>query len=419
MLLFARILFFCLAAPPILLAILFFMSVETTPAVQLKWSLTQKDINRAKHILNEASETTGESLQTIELTEKDLNIATNYLLNRHIKSDTVLILHKNALNVRITLPLMDRQFKNYLNIGFDLLIVQGKPVIKNLHIGPLSMANEYSGQLILKIIQHTPLKRYDILVRQHIKSIQITPRKLAITYYPGPKALAKTQDLLSNNINSFTLLVYQKKLNQVIRNHDRGWRLSLADLLQPLFILAYQRSTQDNAIEENRAAIFVVNSYINEKNIQQFLPKKTQLVPPQYLEVYVYKRADLSKHFIGSAALTASGSSYLADQSGIKKELMDAKKGSGFSFIDLAADRAGTHFGNMATSSPEKARGIQRAMIKISDYTAFMPNVLDLPENLSNQAFSEKYGSIDSPAYQNMLKLIDQRISALPLYSGL
>ena len=64
-----------------------------------------------------------------------------------------------------------------------------------------------------------------------------------ITYYPGSKALAKTQDLLSNNINGNALVFYQKRLDQVIRNHDRSWRLSLAELLQPLFLLAYQRST--------------------------------------------------------------------------------------------------------------------------------------------------------------------------------
>lgn len=419
MLISARILFFCLAAPAVLLAILLFVTVQKTPSVQLQWTLTQQDIIRAKHILNEASETTDASLQTIKLTEKDLNIAANYLLNRHIKSDTALSLRKNAMNVRITLPLANKQLKNYLNISFNLLIINDKPEIENFYIGPLLIANEYSGQLILKIIQNTPLKRYDILVRQHIKSIKITPSKLAITYFPSPKALAKTQDLLSNGINSNALVVYQNKLNQVIRNHDRGWLLSLADLLQPLFLLAYQRSTLENAIEENRTAIFIVNSYINKKTMHQFFPKNVKLPATQQLTVYIYKRADLSKHFIGSAALTASGSSYLADQAGIKKELMDAKKGSGFSFIDLTADRAGTYFGNMATSSPENARAIQKAMIKIPDYTSFMPNALDLPEKLSDKAFSDKYGSVDSPAYQNMLTIIDQRIAVLPIYSGL
>jgi hypothetical protein len=56
-----------------------------------------------------------------------------------------------------------------------------------------------------------------------------------------------------------------------------------------------------------------------------------------------------------------------------------AKKGSGFSFIDLAADRAGIYFGKQATASPEKALKIQEKMANVENYQAFMPDITDLP----------------------------------------
>ena len=104
---------------------------------------------------------------------------------------------------------------------------------------------------------------------------------------------------------------------------------------------------------------------------------------------------------------------------GEEKELSDAQEGgSGFSFIDLAADKAGTRFGEMATSTPENARKIQQAMSVIRDYTDFMPDPRDLPEHMNEADFKSRYGSVNSSAYQDLSRQIDERIAAIPLYHG-
>ncbi|MDQ7091918.1 MAG: hypothetical protein Q9M50_15010 [Methylococcales bacterium] len=99
-----------------------------------------------------------------------------------------------------------------------------------------------------------------------------------------------------------------------------------------------------------------------------------------------------------------------------KKELRDAKFGQGFSFIDLAGDKAGIRFGKTATENPQSARQLQKKMAIIANYRAFMPEVRDLPENISHDAFNTTFGSIESPAYQLMVKKIDDRIAALSIY---
>ena len=101
---------------------------------------------------------------------------------------------------------------------------------------------------------------------------------------------------------------------------------------------------------------------------------------------------------------------------GEEKELSDANGGSGFSFIDLAADKAGTKLGEMATSSPENARKIQQAMANIKDYSDFMPDPTDLPEHMNDAEFKQRYQSVDSLVYQALSNEIDARIAAIPLY---
>jgi hypothetical protein len=213
------------------------------------------------------------------------------------------------------------------------------------------------------------------------------------------------------------LNIYQQKLADIVAKHDAAWRLSLADLLRPLFELAYQRSTLENAIDENRVVISAINDYVNKQETKKLLsvPDSMPVAGQQYA-AFLYKRIDLAQHFIGSAALTASINKQAAQIAGEEKELSDAHEGSGFSFIDLAADKAGTRFGEMATSSPENARKMQKAMSGIKDYSDFMPDPRDLPEHMNEADFKQRFESVNSPVYQEILKQIDARIAASPIY---
>ena len=101
---------------------------------------------------------------------------------------------------------------------------------------------------------------------------------------------------------------------------------------------------------------------------------------------------------------------------GEEKELSDANGGSGFSFVDLTADKAGSRFGELATSTPENARKAQKMMAEIKDYSDFMPEPRDLPEHMNDAEFKLRYESIDSPVYREISKEIDTRISNIPLY---
>ncbi len=408
-----------LGALVILCTLLVFFGVSNEPDIAVAWTLTHDDIVRAKKILYEGSKTKPDEISTIELTQPDLNLAANYLLNRYRKSAVQIELKNDVLRFTVTMTLPNNSLGHYLNISFRLGNENQSeiPSLTKFKAGKLLLPAKFAAFVIDNIIRHTSLNEYFILATRPIKSIKIDQQKATISYYSSMKTMIQARDFLTQSSDNSNLDVYQKKLTEIVDQHDPAWRLSLADLLKPLFELALQRSTLENAIEENKLAIIAVNNYVNRKETKKSLSfPASKLTGEKHYSTFLYKRIDLAQHFIGSAAITTSMNGQVAQVMGEEKELSDAQGGSGFSFIDLAADKAGTRFGEMATSSPENARKIQKAMAGIKDYSDFMPDPTDLPEHMDDAEFKQRYQSVDSAAYQELSKQIDARIAATPIY---
>jgi hypothetical protein len=409
-----------LSAVVVLCAMLVFFGVSDKPDIAVGWTLTRDDIARAKKILHEGSKTKPDEIGTIELSEADLNLAANYLLNRYSKSAVKIELKNNVLRFTVTMTLPRNSLGQYLNISFRLGNDDNSelPSLTKFKAGKLLLPAKFAAFVIDNIIRFTSLNDYFILATRPIKAVKIDQQKITIFYYTSRETLIQARNFLTQSGDSPELDIYRQKLAEIIARHDPVWRLSLAELLKPLFELAYQRSTLKNAIEENKMAIMAINDYVNKKETKKFLSTPAlKPAPGKQYSAFLYKRIDLAQHFIGSAAITASVNGQVARVAGEEKELSDAQGGSGFSFIDLAADKAGTRFGEMATSSPETARKIQKAMSEIKDYSDFMPDPRDLPEHMDAAEFKQRYQFIDSPAYHEVSKLIDARIAATPIYS--
>ncbi len=123
-------------------------------------------------------------------------------------------------------------------------------------------------------------------------------------------------------------------------------------------------------------------------------------------------RRDLTRHFMLSAFLTATAGDDAALAAGIAKERADAQRASGFSFADLAADRAGVRF----------ARGVLDKRIPLGmlavtfSVPSYMPEVDGLPERISAKDFAAQYGNNGDPRFTKQLKEVDDRIMRLPGY---
>jgi hypothetical protein len=121
-------------------------------------------------------------------------------------------------------------------------------------------------------------------------------------------------------------------------------------------------------------------------------------------------RRDLAQHFAVSCLLTASHGPAIAETAGVAKEILDARGGSGFSFADLAADLAGIALAEKVLA--ERILLTDLAVgFRVSD---FVPEVADLPEGLTWDDFTDRFGSIGSDAYRDLRARILDRIGQLP-----
>ena len=403
---------YSLLALMVLVSILLCFALDNSPQTIILQGLNRDDIQRAKQLLH-VDPQESQALKTVSLNEKDLNIATSYLLNHFVENTSEVRIVNDRIMFQIAVFVPDNPWGRFLDFHFMLRQNVDSISIKSFKIGEISIPDPAANVLIPFIIHHTALNQYRLAASEYIKDVHITPQTLEVSYLGSIVETAK--QLAINKHREYPgLYLYQQQINDIVNQHDPAWRLSLSELLQPLFVTALHRSTPQTATQENRALIIAVASYIYKNDLRKFLP--IGLVYSKEYLVFAYKRIDIPQHFIASALLTAVDSSLLSQQVGIDKEVGDSQKGSGFSFIDLLSDRAGMRFGQLAVASSLQARLLQEAMAGIRDYTAFIPDIEGLPEHMDEATFKQNYGGVENSAYQNMIRLIDSRINALAVY---
>jgi hypothetical protein len=122
-------------------------------------------------------------------------------------------------------------------------------------------------------------------------------------------------------------------------------------------------------------------------------------------------RADWTQHYTLSAALAVLENPLVSDAGGLMKEQLDAlTQGTGFSFGDLAADRAGVRFAVGATGSEEAARALRVRLQRGFVLEDYFPPAADLPESLSVEQFRAAYGGVGTPRYRQVVAEIDARL---------
>ena len=215
---------------------------------------------------------------------------------------------------------------------------------------------------------------------------------------------------------------YYRALDQAAGEGRLDPQGSFVSYLRMMLDLARQRSQGGDAINENRSAILALAMYCGHWRIANLIGAvlTDEMKGRESLcgDVTLGGRADLRRHFIVSAALQIASESGLAFAAGEFKELLDSNwRGSGFSFADLAADRAGIRFAERALSGRDDAVALQTMLSERGVEGAIFPHTSDLPEGLSEATFRRRFGDVNSPAYRDVLEIIDKRIDGLPAYA--
>lgn len=119
-------------------------------------------------------------------------------------------------------------------------------------------------------------------------------------------------------------------------------------------------------------------------------------------------RADLAKHWVLSAALTSVFGPQAAGNLGEWKELDDSLgDGSGFSFVDLAADRAGVQTALLALDR-QTAHATKKKLSRATDDYMLPKLLLEAPEGLSNASFVQRFGRLEQKNYVEAVSRIDR-----------
>lgn len=191
--------------------------------------------------------------------------------------------------------------------------------------------------------------------------------------------------------------------------------------LETAFALARDRSADGSAVEENRAALLALGIVLGHPRLARAAGEKLDSDRAdrawQVREGTTLRgRADWTRHFTVSGALTVVSAVAPSDAAGLLKEEMDADGGSGFSFGDLLADRAGTTFAEVATRDETSAAAMQARLAGGFRADDFFPSAQGLPEGIPDAELQSRYGGVGGPLYRSTAEDIERRVSACAAY---
>ncbi len=337
----------------------------------------------------------------------------NYLATRFLRGRGALILTEDVAEIHLTLRVALLPGEHFLNIRAAVQESAGQPRIASARIGRLPVPARLVEPALEAGIRLAGYDREWQLGRQAIQELRFEPdrQRVVVAYHWEPALLEHARSLAVSPGELVHLRAAHEKLATLVAAQPSGSRLPLTALLGPLLA-----SDGNDLLANRRAAIFVLAAYLSERKLASFIPEAASWPKARQTLPTLLGRVDSAQHFVISAALAAWAGEPIADAIGVYKELIDARHGSGFSFADLAADRAGTAFGELLIKQPARVDRLLQTQFADAD---LLPALTDFPEAIGERDFRHRFGGPGSPAYQQLASEIERRLFALPLYQGL
>jgi hypothetical protein len=320
------------------------------------------------------------------------------------------------------LPIPETFLGRYLNVEARIAPSDTGLDVSSLAVGSISVPGWIIKPVTIYLLDRFMGEGKGDPIYSSIRSVQVTGDMITVGVQPPPGLVTDVKEAAGKALkldNAEAIRSYYLTLAETSLSHSAA-PVSLSTYLGPLFAVAQERSQSGDPIEENRALILALAMYLGDSRFQKLLSNvKTDDVSDGGFDtsaVKLERRHDWVQHFTTTAAIQVAAGSSISNFIGEAKEVKDADGPSGFSFTDLAADRAGVRFAEVATASEASARALQSALAAGAKETDFFPRVGDLPEGLSDAEFKANYGDVDSQAYGAMVRQIDSRIAKIALY---
>ena len=400
------------------LTVLPWLMLDNAPTIEPPAEFQRADLVGIKSLFqkHDPRRQTPDVIQSIRLDEAELNRVLNYAVELPRVSGIAAELTPGLATLDATLTVPSNPFGRYLNITAEVAEAPGGIEIQSLRLGSLPLPGalaDWVARLFHRQLLRDPTYA---AMADAFSRVDFAENQATLDYRWHPKLLTqlerKSVELLIAPEDQARMLVYAEHLKILLKPYPHGSTVPLVQLAAPLFEHALQSG--GDARIENRAALTALAAYLGGVSLPKLLQGDSRSIyraPPVLLSLY--GRRDLAEHFTLSAALSINGGSRLANAIGLLKEEEDAKKGSGFSFTDLAADRAGVRLGERATG--DTAERVRQQLAAARSDADLMPDIRDLPEFMPQTEFDRRFGPVGSGRYQRVIERIDASLDAHPL----
>lgn len=384
------------------------MATDGAPAIQRDATLSPTAIAQARWLFlsNDPRHLKPGQVRQLAIPASLLDQGVNYLASRRLPARGAFAIDGNAAQIRLSLPLLAGR---HANLTLKINTREGQPELAAAHLGTLPLPTSLMTALAGSALAASGYQREFELARNALRAVDFDNRgqRLLVTYTWEPALLDRARNIAFAPQDLAALQAAQSDFVASLAHHAQGSRLALPGVLGPLL--------KDRERAGRRAVLLVMSAYLAEKNLVHLVPQAAQWPKPKPLMLTLLNRYDSAQHFIISAALAAWAGEPIADAIGLYKELADARHGSGFSFADLAADRAGTRFGEMINRDAPELGLLQQGNLNDND---LLPSLDALPESLHEAEFRRRFDQPGSSAYRLMSEEIERRLASMPLYGG-
>jgi hypothetical protein len=416
-----------LLLPPLLVAGVLAVALQREPAVVGAAELAPADVARAVSLLrtHDPRRAVPGAVSTALLQEGELELLFSHGARRWLPGTSGRVAFvRGSAQLRLSthlgsLPVVGARaaalaapFGRWVNVELELQETGGLPAIASARVGGLPLPAWVLEPLAQRLLERSGFTAEWQLAQEVVRRVRFEAGHALVIYAWQPGSVQRVMASLLTADELSRLKPYQDRLAGITQQ-AAGWQMPMVQVLGPLFGLAAQRSAAGgDAAAENRAALVVLTLFANGRHVGSVAPAARAWSRPRPLRLTLGGREDFPQHFLVSAALVTEGSSPLSRAIGLYKEVADSRGGSGFSFNDMAANRAGTRFGELAQAQPQELQRRMAAGLRDED---LLPAVADLPEFLPEPEFRRRFGGVGEPAYEALLADIDRRIAAVPL----
>ncbi len=400
------------------LTVLPWLMLEKAPAIEPPGEFRRTDLVWIKSLFqkHDPRRQTPDVVQTIQLDEAELNRLLNSAVELPQINGIAAELTPGLATLTATLAVPSNPFGRYLNLTAEVADTTGGIRIQSLQLGSLPLPGALADGIAR--LAHRLLRRDETYatLADAFHQVNFDENQATLDYRWHPELLIqlerKSAELLIAPEDQVRMLAYAEQLDAILKRHPHGSTVPLVKLIAPLF--AHAQAVGDNAAEENRAALTAIAAYLSGISLPKLLEGDSRSIrrAPRVL-LSIHGRRDFAEHFMISAALTVNGGSRLASAIGLIKEEEDATRGSGFSFTDLAANRAGIKLGERAIG--DTATQLQQRLAAARSDADLLPDFRDLPEFMSQTEFDQRFGPIGGPRYLQAIERIDTRLAEHPL----